>query len=232
LGLANNEYFELYDLEVIMHARLSLWLLCFGTLMHVVCGIGCSSRPGRIATPDVDSEEIAQSALEMYDEDADGMLNSEELKASPPLVNAVSVYDTDKDGSLSQAELVVGIGSWAEARAGAFPLAFLVKMDGRPLAGAQVMLIAAPFLGDAVKGASGVSDDSGGGSFNMADEDRPANAPKNLPVIQPGLYLVEITHPTIAIPEVYNKASTLGLEAGIAGQNPSGVVWELSSKKK
>jgi len=56
--------------------------------------------------------------------------------------------------------------------------------------------------------------------------------PQNLPVIQPGLYLVEITHPSIAIPAEYNTASTLGLEAGVAGQNPSGVTWELQSKKK
>ena len=80
--------------------------------------------------------------------------------------------------------------------------------------------------------AAGTADGSGGGSVEVAAENRPSNFPQNLPVMQPGLYLVEITHPTVAIPTVYNSASTLGLEAGIAGQNPSGVTWELQSKKK
>jgi hypothetical protein len=93
-----------------------------------------------------------------------------------------------------------------------------------------VKLTPAPYLGDAVKPAQGVTDASGTGVFNMAAEDRPANAPKNLAVMQPGLYRVEITHPTIEVPAKFNTKSTLGLEAARAGQNPAGVTWSLSSK--
>jgi hypothetical protein len=49
-------------------------------------------------------------------------------------------------------------------------------------------------------------------------------------VIQPGLYRVEITHPTVNVPAKYNSESTLGIEAAIAGQNPAGVTWSLTSK--
>lgn len=194
--------------------------------------IGCSGAPGRVPTPTVDAEDAAQQAIGLYDGDNDGQLNAEELKASPPLVDAAAAYDTSKDGTLSQTELVAGIESWERRGVGATVLPFTLRLDGRPLEGAEVKLVPAPFLSNALSPAGGVSDQTGSGSLEIDAENLPANVPKNLPVIQPGLYLVEITHPTIAIPEAYNKSSTLGLEAGIAGQNPSGVVWELSSKKK
>jgi hypothetical protein len=103
-------------------------------------------------------------------------------------------------------------------------------LDGRPLEGAEIKLVPAPFLGDAVKPARGVSEPGGVGVLNMAPEDRPENAPKNVAIIQPGLYNVEITHPTVSVPAKYNTQSTLGLEASIAGQNPAGVTWSLTSK--
>lgn len=193
--------------------------------------IGCSGRPSRVAAPAVDANNAAQSAMELYDSNADGVLNSEELAACPPLVYAMGAYDTDHDGAMSQAELVAGIAGWTRRGVGATAVPFTVKLDGKPLQGAEIKLTPVPFLNGAVAPASGTSDEGGSGSLQITG-DRPANIPANLPLIQPGLYLVEITHPTIPIPDVYNKASTLGLEAGIAGQNPSGVVWELSSKKK
>lgn len=201
-------------------------------LLAVLCIQGCSGRPGRIATPRVDAEDASQQALELYDKDSDGILNPEELKASPPLVNALPAYDSDHDGSLSEEELVTGMQSWQQRGIGVTALPFTVRMDGRPLQGAEVTLTPAPFLDDAIQSATGVSDENGAGSLSMAMENRPSNVPQHLPVVQPGLYLVEITHPTIQIPSVYNTATTLGLEAGIAGQNPAGVVWELHSKKK
>jgi hypothetical protein len=193
---------------------------------------GCRDRPSRTATSGVNAEEATRAALELFDRNADGTLNEDELKASPPLVDALPAYDTNKDGSLVQAELVAGIESWRERGIGATALPFSVKMDGRPLKGAHVKVVPAPFLGDAIKPAAGVSDQAGSGSLDIAPDNRPANVPQNLPVVQLGLYLVEITHPTVAIPETYNKASILGLEAAVAGQKPGGVVWELSSKKK
>lgn len=194
--------------------------------------LGCSGRPGRIAPPKVDPEEIAGAALEFYDQDSDGTLNADELKACPPLVDALPVYDTSKDGMLSKAELTAGIGSWARRGIGAMVVPFSVRLDGRPLAGAEVKLNPAPFLLDLVQPASGVADHNGAGSLKMSDENRPSNAPARLPVMQPGLYLVEITHPSIEIPAEYNIETTLGLEAGIAGQNPNGVLWELKTKKR
>lgn len=192
--------------------------------------IGCSGRPGRIATPGIDAADAAQEAMQLYDANSDGQIDQSELAASPPLLNALPAYDKDKNGSLSEAELVAGMQSWSQRGIGAMSLPFVVRLDGRPLSGAQVALTPAPFMAGAVQAAGGTADSLGAGSLEIAAADRPAGFPQNLPVMQPGLYLVQITHPTIPIPAAYNSATTLGLEAGVAGQNPAGVVWDLRSK--
>jgi hypothetical protein len=201
-----------------------------GACSLLVFAMGCSDRPSRVSTPDVDPEDAAELALKEYDRNSDGQLDEAELKACPSLLDARPVYDADKNGSLSHQEISAGIASWASRGIGAMPVSFRVQLDGRPLDGAEVRLVPAPFLGGAVKPASGIAEGGGAGALNMSEEDRPDNAPKNLAVIQPGLYNVEITHPTRTIPAKYNSNTTLGLEAAIAGQNPAGVTWSLTSK--
>lgn len=111
-------------------------------------------------------------------------------------------------------------------------LPFTVRLDGKPLAGAIVALTPAPFLGEAILPAGGTTNQSGAGSLEMPADNRPSHVPRHLPLMQPGLYSVEITHPSVEIPDRYNTETTLGLEAGVAAQNPAGQVWNLSSKKK
>jgi hypothetical protein len=201
-----------------------------GWTLLAIFACGCSGRPSRVDTPDVDAQDAAELALKELDRDGDAALNADELKACPSLVNAMPMYDSDKDGALSQAELVAGIESWSKRGVGGIPLPFTVRLDGRPLVGAQVKLTPLPFLGDAVKPAFGEADGSGSGSLNMAAEDRPSHLPKNLPLVQPGLFSVEVTHPTVKVPAKFNTATTLGLETAIAGQSPAGVTWDLSSR--
>jgi hypothetical protein len=192
--------------------------------------LGCSVRPSRVSTPNVDPEGAAQLAMEQFDANADSQLSADELKASPALAEATSAYDVDANGSLSVDEIAAGIGRWSQRGMGALPLPFRIQLDGRPLDGARVELVPAPFLGESVRPASGLADNTGAGFLNMPADNRPPNAPKNLPVVQPGLYKVEITHPSGKVPAKFNSSTTLGLETSIAGQNPAGVVWDLKSK--
>jgi hypothetical protein len=133
------------------------------------------------------------------------------------------------DGFLESGELHQGIEAWQNTGVGARPVPFRVDLNGRALAGASVRLIPAPFLGDAVKPASGESGPGGGGSLSMSAEDMPSNAPK-MPLVQPGLYNVEITHPTTEVPAKYNSQTTLGIEITSGNPGPEGVVWTLTSK--
>jgi hypothetical protein len=63
----------------------------------------------------------------------------------------------------------------------------------------------------------------------MAAEDRPKNAP-NMPLVQPGIYRVEITHPSVKIPAKYNTETTLGIEITSASPGPEGAIWSLTNK--
>jgi hypothetical protein len=205
-------------------------LLVFLAGSLAIVAAGCSGGPGSVATPNIDPEGAAELAVQEYDRNADSLLSSDELAACPALKEAIPAYDVDRNGSLSQQEIAGGIALWEKRGMGAIVLPFTVVLDCRPLGDAQVKLTPVTFLGDAVKPATGIADSRGAGALNMAPEDRPANLPKNVPAIQPGLYNVEITHPTAKVPAKYNTATTLGLEAAIAGQNPSGVTWSLTSK--
>jgi hypothetical protein len=178
----------------------------------------------------IDGEESAARAVDEFDQNSDRSLGAEELKACPSLEAAIGAYDTDGNKALSEAEIAAGIGLWSKRAVGAIPLPFAVTLDGRPLPGAVVKLIPEPFVGDSLKPAGGQADETGGGMLNMAAEDRPANVPAQLAVVQPGLYRVEITHPTRKIPEKYNVKTTLGVESSAAGQTTSGVTWALKSR--
>jgi hypothetical protein len=63
----------------------------------------------------------------------------------------------------------------------------------------------------------------------MAREDMPPHAPK-MPLVQPGLYRVEITHPTAKIPAKYNTQSSLGIEITSGNPGTEGAKWALESK--
>jgi hypothetical protein len=190
---------------------------------------GCSGRPGAVRPPDVDSSGAASRAIEEFDRNGDGKLSTEEWAASPALNASSKTYDANSDGVLESDEIEQGIESWQSTGVGARPVPFKVQLDGRGLAGAQVRLVPAPFLGGSVKPAAGESGPGGGGSLSLAPEDMPRNAPK-MPLVQPGLYAVEITHPTAKIPAKYNSETTFGMEVSSASPGPEGVVWNLKTK--
>ena len=190
---------------------------------------GCSGRPGAIRPPDVDADAAAAQAIELYDQNSDGQLAKEEWSASPALAAVATSYDKNNDATLTADEIAEGIGAWQQSGVGARAVPFAVHWNGRPLAGATVRLVPAPFLNDAVKGASGETKRSGGGQLSMAPEDRPKNAP-NIPLMQPGLYHVEITHPSTNIPARYNSQTTLGIEITGSNPGPEGAVWSLTAR--
>jgi hypothetical protein len=189
---------------------------------------GCSGRPGAIRPPDVDADSAAAQAIELYDKDGDGGISNSELTASPALTAAPG-YDKSGDGNLTVDEIAAGLAAWQKSGVGARVVPFALQWNGRPLAGATVRLSPAPFLVDSLKGASGESGGSGGGQLGMAFEDLPRNAPK-ISLVQPGLYHVEITHPTEKIPAKYNTQTMLGIEITSNYPGPEGVVWSLSAK--
>jgi hypothetical protein len=191
--------------------------------------IGCSRGPGAIRPPKVNANTAAAAAIEQYDRNGDGKLGKDEWTVSPELAAVATEYDKNGDGELTAEEISAGIATWQQTGVGARTVPFSLRLNDKPLAGATVRLIPAGFLGDSTKEASGETNSGGIGQFNMKPEDRPSNAP-NIALMQPGLYHVVITHPTITVPAKYNSASTLGIEITSANPGMEGVKWSLSSK--
>lgn len=191
--------------------------------------VGCSGRPGAVGLPNVDPSTAAGAAIDELDRSGDGQLSKDEWSASAPLASVATQYDGNQDGNLSSDEIAAGIARWIQTGVGARQVPFTVVLDGRGLSGATVRLVPAPFLGLGLKGAFGETSASGSGMLNMAPEDRPKNAP-NIPLMQPGLYEVQITHPARPIPAKYNTQTTLGIEISSGNPPPQGVTWSLVSK--
>jgi hypothetical protein len=170
-----------------------------------LCGCGGLST---VKPPDVNADEAAAAAIEAYDDDRDGSLSEAELKDLPALT--IQSADKDSDGKVSADEIAARIRLWSEGETGISTFYCNVMLDGQVLAGAEVKLEPEPFLGDAVKPASGVTRPDGG--ILKID---PELLPEDLRMIrgvQPGLYKVRITHPSKNIPARYNTETTLGQE--------------------
>ncbi|HEX3599635.1 MAG TPA: hypothetical protein VHU84_05795 [Lacipirellulaceae bacterium] len=202
---------------------------CHICIAIIVGAAGCNQGPGAIRPPKVNASAAAAAAIKQYDRNGDGKLAKDEWRTSPALAAVASQYDQNGDGELTSEEIAAGIAAWRQTGIGARTVPFEVRLNGQPLSGATVRLEPAPFLGGGVKEASGETSAGGNGQFNMKPEDRPKNAP-NMPLMQPGLYHVLITHPSIKIPPKYNIDTTLGIEITSSNPGPEGVKWSLSSK--
>lgn len=203
--------------------------LVFCGVVGIVIVAGCSSRPSALLPPKVNANSAASAAVEQFDRNGDGQLAKDEWTASPELAAVAEKYDTNKDGILTSAEIAAGIGAWQNSGMGMRSVPFSVRLNGQALSGAQVRLVPAAFLGGNVKEAIGETSQGGAGQMDLRPEDKPSNAPK-MALMQPGLYRVEITHPTAKIPAKYNTATTLGIEITSSNPDPKGVVWSLDTK--
>ncbi|HEX2474823.1 MAG TPA: hypothetical protein VHK01_08760, partial [Lacipirellulaceae bacterium] len=174
-------------------------------------------------------DDAAAAAIDKYDQNGDGALSRDEWTQSPELSSVAAEYDTTGDSALAVDEIAEGIRIWQDGPVGARAVPFKVTFNGRPLAGASVRLLPAEYLGDAVKGASGESGPDGTGKLRLAPEDLPKNAP-NMSLMQPGLYRVQITHPSVKIPEKYNSETTLGIEISGSNPGPQGITWTLGTR--
>ncbi len=198
-------------------------------LFLLVATMGCSRGPSALRPPKVDAKAAAKSAIAEFDRDGDGKLSKAEWSTSGALLAIAERCDINKDGMLDIDEIRSGIENWQENAIGPRSLPFSVRLDNRPLEGAVVRLVPATFMGAGIPPAAAETSSGGGGQLAMAEADRPRNAP-NMPLVQPGLYSVEITHPSKKIPAKYNTQTTLGIEVTSSSPGPEGTIWSLSSK--
>jgi hypothetical protein len=174
-------------------------LLIFG-------GCGSLSKP-RVAPPKVDPRAAAAEAIRLYDANGDGSLDEAELGACPAMKQARERFDKDGNGRISQEEITQQLQNIYSSAVGLLEVHCTVLRNGRPLAGATVRFIPEPFLGDDLQTAIGTTDADGVAVPSIPAEHLPDRLRK-APLMQVGLYRVEIEHPSLAA----DQAKGLGFE--------------------
>ena len=198
-----------------IHVRQKVAILVLAVVAVSVTGC-MGSAPSRV-TPQGIASDAASKAMELYDANHDGQLDSAELDKAPGLKAALKQVDKNGDGKISADEINARINDWKESKLGRMSISCRVLHGGMPLAGAKVVFEPESFLGDQLKSGSGTTDANGTVSIAMDP-----SVAGDLPGMSPGFYRVRITKDGEKIPATYNTETTLGQEiaqdaAGIVG---------------
>jgi hypothetical protein len=177
---------------------------------------------------DVSPESAATAALEQCDANKDGGIDADEAKTCPPLVAASASIDADGDGRMTSDELAKYLTVLFGPASRLTEYVCTVTLSGRPFEGAEVTLRPAKFLGDAIPLAKGTVDATGNATPSVARESLAAEY-QHLNLVQPGLYLVEITHPSTPVPARYNTATELGCEVNSTSRSGTSARFDLKA---
>ena len=146
------------------------------------CGGGSPVSQFRSGTP----EEAAGRVLKLYDADNDGKASTDELKASPGLLDGLSRIDSNRDGAIDLAEMTARFAQHDEM-SNVVGFQLNVAAQGAPLDGALVTFTPDPAMGEGKQSYSGTS--AAGGVFLAGSELSMTGLPT-------GYYTVQISQPS------------------------------------
>jgi hypothetical protein len=203
-------------------------MLCVG---GAVMWSGCGGGASRVHPVKIDASAAATGAMELYDKNADGALDDDELSAVPGIKKYLSHYDRDSDGKVSRDEIAARLESWGNQKLALFSAPLAIRLDGRPLGDAEITLVPESYLGPNVKPATGITMDNGLANLSHADEDLPKSSNgRPIPGVFAGTYKVQVTHAGRRIPAKYNTATVLGEEvAHDINQDDNPIIIDLKS---
>jgi hypothetical protein len=173
---------------------------------------GCGTGPAAIPPPDVDVDYVVETLLAEYDANKNGGLSRDELAAEPVLAECLSQCRRDQGDEISGEHLTKKLHAIFDPTCALVSARLVVTRNGQPLANASVRLVPLPVLQNALPVGTGVTDEYGTTLISASREDLPSEAPPLPGLMPPGLYLVEVTHPTTKIPEKYNRQTVFGRE--------------------
>jgi hypothetical protein len=180
-------------------------------LAAILTATGCSSRPSAVPPVKVNMDAVVSDLMAQHDTDKNGALSRSELAASPPLEDCFSRSHRNEKDEISADELKSTLRRVFDPGTAVVSATCAIRRNGQPLAGANVKFVPLPEFKDSLPAATGVTDANGFASLAAKPEELPSQAPK-VALMTPGFYLVEVTHPTVQIPEKYNRQTVLGKE--------------------
>jgi hypothetical protein len=146
----------------------------------------------------------------------------------PYLAVMASAYDANRDRQLSEQEISDRLANVVfDPRKALATGECAVLRKGSPFEGAEIRLVPIPCLAEFLPVATGKVNRLGIARLSMESEHRPANAPNVKGLIRPGLYQIEVTHPSVPVPQQYNTRTTLGAEASAAAATNGPIMVQL-----
>jgi hypothetical protein len=198
-----------------MPRRSNLCVLTFALLL-LISIVSCSRGPATIKPPSISPSGTASAAMKEYDTNGDGFLSADELDKAPSLKEAIGTLDADKDGKVSSDEIADRIKKWQATEIGVLEFKCEVKLDGRPLGGADVQFEPDSFMENTVLAGGGETDDQGAVIPRIPKEKRPY---RNMGAgLQTGFYRIRISkkmNGKETIPARYNTDTMLGHQIAI-----------------
>jgi hypothetical protein len=180
-------------------------------LLSLLAWTGCGSGRAAIPPVDVDIEDIVRQMMSKYDTNKNGALSQSELAAFPPLEQCLVGCRRDLGDEISAQQLDKKLRVIFDPRSALVSANCVVRRNGQPLSGAEVRFVPLAVFDEVLPVATGLTDAKGVAMIAAAPEELPSAAP-NVRLMPPGLYLVEISHPTMKIPAKYNEQTVLGKE--------------------
>jgi hypothetical protein len=189
------------------------------SLEYVVLGLlfvaGCSGQPRAVDVVDIDPSGAAHKAIASCDKDGDGKLSDEELKAIPGILKWKQLYDLNGDKFVSEDEITQRLRKWQSDKLGFRSIGLSVTLNGRPVPNVHVQLTPEPYLGDAVKPATGTTNKFGFAGLSVAAEDLPVAIKRRgikISGVYPGTYKVTLSGAQVQLPTVDSNGIPLGDE--------------------
>jgi len=197
-----------------------LWLSIAASM-----SLGCSDAPSRLKQQTLNASSVAAEAIKAHDKNGDGNISAAELDGIPSIKGDLSQFDLDKNQSIDASEIAARIDRWQALKVALVPCSFVVKLDGKPLADAEVKLEPEPFLASNLPMCAGKTDAGGRASPSKA-ENSAGDSSAGLTGVPPGLYKLRITHPKLNKFPKYNTETVLGLH--VAPDNPNLMLLEFA----
>lgn len=179
-------------------------------LLVASCVVGCGAGKSQVDSPKLDPTGTTERVFKEFDKNSDGKLAKDELQTCPGLLSSVERFDDDKDGAISKSEFQAKLTDIERQGASLVTFNCVVQRGGVALQGATVKFVPESFLADFVKPASGVTGQDGLVVPSIPDEDLPAEFRGKVRGVPCGIFRVEVTHPSIAIPAKFNTQTTIG----------------------
>jgi hypothetical protein len=173
----------------------------------LAAAVGCSNSPARLVAPSIDSA-AGETAVKQYDTNGDGGISAAELDKTPPLKSALARLDKNHDGKLTADEINGRIEQWKQTRVALTSVAPTVRLDGKLLADAQVILLPEQFLGEAVEQAVGKTNDRGIARPRISDQPEGTG-------VRLGFYRIQVSKTVNGkelLPARYNTQTEIGIE--------------------